>query len=385
MNRSKMNILSSLLIALLATMVFKTGTARATSSFNCGAWRIVPSSNPGTSSNMLNGVTATSANNVWAVGTYSSNEGSGQTLTEHWDGFSWSVVSSPNPGSGSNSLNGIAAVSTSDIWAVGMAGDTNSGISQTLIEQWNGSSWSVVSSPSPGSGGSYLSALAAISANDIWAVGYLYSNNPVIQTLIEHWDGTSWSVVSSPNPGQDNVIYGVAAISTTNAWAVGDYYNPNSSSFQTLTEHWDGSSWSVVSSPNPGPGINSLNGVAPVPGTSGRFWAVGMYLNAISSTFQTLLEKWNGKRWKVISSPNVGQSDNSLFGVTVVSATNVWAVGNYANASNTLIEHWDGSSWSVVSSPSPGSLVAVAHVPGTHGHVWAVGTDSTQTLTEFYC
>jgi hypothetical protein len=380
MKRPKMSKVSCILVAVLTLAVLSTGTARATSSLNCGGWSIVPSPSPGTISNHLNGVTATSANNVWAVGAYSSSEGSSQTLIEKWNSKSWKLISSPNPSSAYNELYGVGAVSSNDIWAVGITGPNNSGITTPLIEHWDGSNWNVVPGAGPGGGGDYLTAIAVNAANDIWAVGYMYSDNPVTQTFIEHWDGTSWSAVSSPNPGQDNVLYGVTAISTNDVWAVGDYYNTNNSSFQTLIEHWDGSSWSVVSSPNPGSSINYLFGVASIPGTSGHVWAVGNYENTSTNTFQTMIEKWNGKNWKFISSPNVASVDNHLNGVVAVSANNAWTVGY---ASNTLIQHWNGTSWSVVSAPAGGTLASVTRVPGTK-HLWAVG-NSSQTLTEFYC
>jgi S-layer homology domain len=75
------------------------------------------------------GVTALSPSDIWAVGA------NGQTLTEHWNGSSWSVVSSPSPGSSYNYLNGVTAISSSDVWAVGYqrSGFTNA----TLVERYN--------------------------------------------------------------------------------------------------------------------------------------------------------------------------------------------------------------------------------------------------------
>jgi hypothetical protein len=71
---------------------------------------------------------------------------------------------------------------------------------QTLVEHWNGTQWSVVSSPNPGTNYDSLEGVAAISASDVWAVGaYLYGADT--QTLVEQWDGTQWSVVPSPNVG----------------------------------------------------------------------------------------------------------------------------------------------------------------------------------------
>src|SRR5207248_4313678 len=110
---------------------------------------------------------------IWAVGDLVS-----QTLVLHWDGSSWSIVPSPSPGS-SNYLRGVAAVSSNDVWAVG---DYSGG---TLVLHWNGAKWSIV--PSPGT--AQLKRVAVVAANDVWAVGNYYNNG--VQTQIEHWDGSS--------------------------------------------------------------------------------------------------------------------------------------------------------------------------------------------------
>lgn len=129
-------------------------------------------------------------------------------------------------------LNDVAAVSANDVWAVGRF---------NRIEHWDGMSWSVV--PSPSGGTPY--GVAAVAANDVWAVGCCRSGNT---TLIEHWDGISWSVVPNPNPGSVNYLYGVEVVSGTDVWAVG-FYGPLSGATHTLVEHWDGTSWSVVQAP----------------------------------------------------------------------------------------------------------------------------------------
>jgi len=112
------------------------------------------------------------------------------------------VVKSPNVGSNFNQLLGVAAVSASNIWAVGSYYAGSAKADQTLIEHWNGTSWSVVKSPNVGSSRNYLRGVAAVSANNIWAVGFGHpSRTSADQTLIEHWNGTSWSVVKSLKVG----------------------------------------------------------------------------------------------------------------------------------------------------------------------------------------
>jgi hypothetical protein len=215
----------------------------------------------------------------------------------------------------------------------------------------------------------------------VWAVGD-YNHAPTFSTLAEHWDGTQWSVVPSPNAGgflDPNFLYVVAAISSTDVWAVGNYNNGTAD--QTLAEHWNGTQWSVVSSPNPGGdgNNNDLSGVAAV--SASDVWAVGHYNNGTAD--QTLAEHWNGTQWSVVPSPNPGTGDTYLYGVAAISSSDVWAVGNQATGS--LTEHWDGAAWSIVPSP-PGILFAVAAVSSSD--VWAVGDynngTADQTLAEHY-
>ncbi len=360
--------------------------------FRCGYWRSVASPNVGTSTNFLNGVAAVSANNVWAVGSYGNGNG-GITLVEHWDGTQWKVVASPDVnGSPSEELLGVAAISRNNIWAVGDY-YTASNIQQSLIEHWDGTSWSVVSSPNVASMFNVLTAVSAISATDMWAVGN-YSGTQGYQALIEHWNGTNWSIVPGPS-SQSGRLNGVTAIASNNVWAVGT--GTGATGDQTLVEHWDGTSWSVVNSSGPGVATNTLNGVAAI--SANNVWAVGEDSNsaAPSATYTPLIEHWNGTSWGMVSSPLQGTSD-LLNGIAAVSASDMWAVGDYRTGIDpmgpyfSLIEHWNGTAWSAVNSPSPGSLandlVSVVRVPGRRG-VWAVGfsqnDNTSQTLTAFHC
>jgi hypothetical protein len=130
------------------------------------------------------------------------------------------LVFVPSPQVSSGSLAGAAAIATNDIWAVG--GIFTSSGQQTLAEHFDGTSWSVVPTPSPTSN-SFFSGVAAAASKDVWAVG---------NSLIEHWNGSSWSVVPSPTGTRLN---GVAAPASNNAWAVG--YETNSGN--AVVEHWD--------------------------------------------------------------------------------------------------------------------------------------------------
>jgi hypothetical protein len=363
-----------------------TRTPTATSTPNpCGlAWRVVNGTNPGSTGNTLNSVAMVSSTDVWAVGNLNDATTLNRTLTEHWNGSAWSTISSPNQGSGNNFLNGVAVVAANDVWAVGYT--DSSSVNQTLILHWNGSAWSLVSSPNQGAASNILTSVAAISSGDVWAVGY-YTNGSVNQTLTLHWDGTAWSNVASPNQGSGtNQLAGVTAVGTNDVWAVGYY---NSGTAQTLSEHWDGTAWSIVASPSPSPTDNQFRSVAAV-GTN-DVWAVGYQYN-VSLGYQPFMAHWTGSTWTAVTAPGAG-SDNFMIGVTALAAGDVWAVGYYVRPGSdyylTLTLHWDGTAWAIVGSPDgPGSdnrFTSVAAV--STGDVWAVGAinlSTPQTLIERY-
>src|SRR5262249_3129440 len=121
--------------------------------------------NPGVKGRQSEALTWAPASGAWAVGSYASGSGY-QTLTLHWNGTIWQKVPSSNAGSGKNVLLTVAATSATNAWAVGTAGGTTGG---TLVEHWEGKTWTGV--PSPGSNGNFLSGVAATSASNAWAVG----------------------------------------------------------------------------------------------------------------------------------------------------------------------------------------------------------------------
>ncbi len=157
----------------------------------------------------------------------------------------WSIVSSPNTSATQhNALRGVTCVSASECWAVGYY--LTDSAAQTLIERWDGTSWSIVSSPNTSTTQSnFLLGVTCMSASECWAVGYYYNDNVISQTLIERWDGTSWSIVSSPNTSTTdyNSLSGVTCVSASECWAVGYYFTGDNFVDQTLIERWDGTSW----------------------------------------------------------------------------------------------------------------------------------------------
>ena len=329
-----------------------------------GGWVQTGSQNTtATQNNYLQGVSCVSVSDCWAVGYYYTGSYR-QTLIEQYNGTSWSIVSSPNTSATQNNyLEGVTCVSATDCWAVGYY--LNS-YNQTLIEQWNGTSWSIVSSPNASTLYNYLYSVTCVSATDCWAVGPYYTG--AFQTLIEQYNGTSWSIVSSPNtsPSYNNYLYSVTCVNASACWATGYYVNASPNYLQTLIEKWNGASWSIVSSPNTSMTQNNvLEGVTCV--SASDCWAVGYYLNSYN---QTLIEQWNGTSWSIVSSANPSTFDY-LFAITCVSATDCWAVGDSGLGGPQLIEQWNGTSWSTDLSTGGGTNDGVSCVSASD--CWAVG------------
>ena len=200
----------------------------------------------------------------------------------------------------------------------------------------------------------HLPALAGVAAGAAaWVVGAVQGSNEYgfADTATFHWDGSAWTHVPSPNGGQDvNELSAVTALAGANAWAVGDYYGLDGQGSSTLVEHWDGTAWQIVPSPNPAyvSGFSSLAAISAVSATD--IWAVGAAKpQAATAPYQTLVEHWNGTAWQIVASPNAGTGSSRLYSVAAVGATDVWAVGEGGGQPLTL--HWNGSAWSQVRPP----------------------------------
>jgi hypothetical protein len=314
----------------------------------------VPSPNPGGIANLnyLTGAAAISPASAWAVG-QTGTLTAPQTLILHWNGTTWTRVASPNPGGPgeANNLQGVAAVSASDAWAVGYCFSRNS-TGRTMILHWNGRIWKRMPSPNA-SGLSALNSVTAISRTNAWAAGWNNTGHGW-RTLILHWNGRAWRLVSSPNPNDLPVLNGVAARSRSNAWAAGFYYA--SGYAQTLTERWNGRTWKLVRSPDPAGPTNDtiLQGIA----VAGRdlAWAFGYYTNSARIPGQdTLILRWNGKTWSQTPTPSPGGASNfnGINGLAVLSPSSAWAVGQYydGTTNHTLTLRWNGATWQKVPSP----------------------------------
>lgn len=288
-------------------------------------------------------------------------------LVVHWDGTSWTEVAVP---SGGTWLEAVVAPTANDVWTFGPS---------AVAEHWDGTSWHRVKLPTPkGSAAPLILGASALAPDDIWAVGGVSRVNGPAQALIEHWNGARWQLVPGP-PKNAFTLYGVAALSAKNVWAVGE--TGVTGGLRTLTIHWNGTAWKRVPSPNPttrmtsSPSFNDT--LASVAGSSARnVWAVGQYYVRVNGTrgSRSLVLHWDGRRWKQVLTPDPLTPGHAsyLYAVAAPSAKGVWAVGsvNRHRGGRALAELWNGKRWRIV--PTIGApLTGVA--ARSANDAWAVG------------
>jgi hypothetical protein len=353
-----------------------------------GAWERTSSPNIGGATPVdqeLLGVAAVSESDVWAVGWAQDPEGPPyvkRTLIEHFDGSAWRIVPSPNvPNDTISQLHAVSGASANDVWAVGFSHDGTLP-SRTLIQHWDGSQWRIEPSPSPDDQLNALLGVAALSANDAWAVGYrsgTQTESP-IDTLIVHWDGVSWRQVPSPNvAGVANQLFGVTAISADDIWAVGF------AGGSPLAMHWDGSTWRIVPVPAD-TGLRSEYFTAVTGAATNDVWAVGLGRGVFTNQTFAIIRHWDGARWtakicRAASSSNPpddyegGGPDAYFTGISAAATNDVWAVG--VRGSGPMILHWDGLAWTTVTHPRafPSSAIVNAVTTVTGGRAWTAGRE----------
>ncbi len=303
----------------------------ATDAWAADAWTILATKNPGLEWDWLSGVAAVSSTNVWAVGQYVKYEGGNvYGLIEHYDGSAWKSAYTK----ASTSLEAVKATSASNIWAVG---DSGTG---AIILRYDGTAWSKQSSPLVKNG--FLHAVGASSASDAWAVGHRQLNSTT-KMLVEHWNGTSWTLISLRNPGAAvNELYGVSATSPTNVWAVG-IYGDSIGATKALVMHYDGTNWIRFAARNPGSCGAQLEAVSAT--SPSDVWASGYFCGPDEAG---LVEHYDGTLWTA----TVGfPSAQNFSGITALSSSNTWAVGQ-ATDLLAYAAHWNGSSWTRQSTPA---------------------------------
>jgi hypothetical protein len=355
--------LTAILFTLAVVLTATPAQAAAT-------WTRVASPNRGTVASALQDVVMVpGTSTAWAVGySYDSNLAAYRTMTQRFNGTSWSIVPSVNASAtGYSQLNRVDATSTSNVWAIG-----------SLVERYNGTSWVAMSSPA----GVALRGLDVVSPSEVWVAGYSGSAATVAQWTANGGWTTKYTQAST---GRHLTVFEAIAVDATGqVWAVGwdRDYNAPGRPVSSLVVHYNGTSWTREATPNPA-NRNTLMDVALA---NGEVFAVGVAQDTSGGgiTPRSLMLRKQGATWSSLTVPQ-GEpgSQDQLLSVAGVSSSSVWSVGYYNSSSSGLYEpllvHWTGTGGAgtlALSHPSPALTVSAlaSGVSATSaGNLWAVG------------
>jgi hypothetical protein len=311
----------------------------------------------------LFGISADREDDIWATGSFATG-----ALALHFNGAKWTAV--PMALEFTADMKNVSVLNPDDIWAVGTAFNSNTQHNVSVIEHFDGKNWSVVTSPHFANG-DQLFDVKAIAEDDVFAVGESNSDSQKPRPLIEHFDGTSWKVVPAPvlKQGQTLSLGHIAATSHSDVWVTG-----SSEPVEPAIMHFDGAKFSNVPFPSlPDSALAGLAAIAP-----NDAWVVGAQRNGNDEATQTA--HWNGKIWQIVPSPNLTHT-NALRAISATSSSDIWAVGCTSCGADLgvnqviLAEHWDGKQWTI--NPTP--LIGKGAIPGgvltfPSGNVYIAGT-----------
>ena len=336
-------------------------------------WKLMPTPTPPGSTTELTSVTALSPTDVWTGGSVTF------PIQENWilhgNGSSFVPAAQVPTEMAPIDVSATSFSSDTEGWGLAQIGGS------VAAEHWHGGRWTLTPLPvpaDPATTGIYLHSVATVSAMNAWGVGGIYqvgvgviSGTVALGSIIEHWDGTTWTTV--PNPAADKpgaMLASITVRSATDIWAVGRQ-GAGADGIVPLIEHWDGASWSVSTAPTG----NQLAALFSVSATGQNdAWAVGDQTAATGTEAVPLLEHWDGAWTEVTGLPDLGNA--RLDTVYAAGPSSVWAIVETPDGANQFL-HWDGSVWSTVTMPGPQELGLRYFYIGLDGtgpnDIWAVG------------
>jgi phosphodiesterase/alkaline phosphatase D-like protein len=316
--------------------------------FTTPTWETRTTVNPSANSfprDVLRRVSCTSSSACTAVGNDRDATNAERPLVERWDGKGWATQSISGPsGYKEANLRGVSCTSASFCMTVGSY-KSSGGTWMTLAESWNGSSWSVSTTPNPSGTGPELLGISCSSSSACTAVGY-YLSSGISVPLVERWNGSSWTIETTPSLASkyeatttyESRLEGVSCASATNCVAAGYFYGENKKEEEIqagVVESWNGTSWSLTTVS----GSPHLLSAVSCPEV-GECIAVGYGATPLSLRLHS--GSWTSKTMPATATD-----------VSCNSATTCWAVGSGLKA-----EGWNGESWTAETTTQP-----VADVP----------------------
>lgn len=330
--------------------------------WNGHGWSVVKIPEPtGATTVLLRGVACGGVANCTTVGEfYTSAFSPASALIEHWNGTKWSLqTAAAIKGATQSFLDDVACEGASSCTAVGYY-ENSSGDSQNVAEHWNGSKWSLEVTPDYSKQQSTLNGVACTSASNCTAVGQAWNTAQAWVTSAEHWNGHKWSLEVTPDaPGAvENYAQGVACASATNCMSVGYTFSNHDETRLTLAEHMSGTAWKLETTLNPSAALEPGNNLSRVACTSTSSCTTVGWDDNNRYVSLTLAEHWNGTSWAAMKTPNAsaGTEGGQLSGIACTSSSNCTAVGSDTNSKlvdATLAEHWNGHTWALMVTAAP--------------------------------
>lgn len=361
-----------------STRVVLSQTTKTTLPAGPGSWTVQTAPDGGPYGDMLLTGLGLADGTGWAIGQWANSKTAPvQPLVEQWNGSKWSEVPFPSLSTADTYLTGMAGVADNNLWIAGFRQVLATKVTTTLTAHWDGTSWSTVSSPSPSSVANVVEAVFMISATDGYAVGSAFDAGGEDKPLILHWNGTSWSIDTAPafTYGGER-LQSVWASGPTDVWAGGYRWTGTARAIMLL--HFDGTGWTQVNPPSPSASsavIRSLSG-----GGASDVWAVGDGDNG--SHLQGFALRYDGASWSQIPTP-VTATDTNLRSVQVLAPDDVWMAGSSttqffasgATSDSQYFLHYDGVSITARSTGTTSSISPLG-LFAAPGRLWAVGYES---------
>ena len=313
----------------------------------------------GSASNVLNDVSCTTSTFCVAVGSENVGTGGG-TLIEQWNGTKWTVVPSVNaPATTDDTLNSVSCVGTAFCLAVG-----GSGTGPSVAETWNGTTWSFVTAAVPaGSTSAPLSSVSCVSATtcEVLGTSAVAGTNSIFGN---QWNGTTLAstTASTPTTSTTPTLSASGMDCVTASWCIAvGYGGTQNAAAASFSELWNGTAWTLLATPQPSSAVGSQLSSVSCAGVA-FCQAVGQ-TNLAGPLSQNLIESWNGTQWVIATNvPDTSTTaNNGLTGVDCFSATTCSAVGSAAATTGptpaSLALTWNGTTWSIVpNTPNQGTV-----------------------------
>lgn len=352
-------------VAILALCVVATGSAGATTRTDWALQRLAWPATNGVQKPTLIDVSCSAAHACMVVGNYLSKSDRDDSFADRWNGTTWSLVSMPSPkGAVVSSLFSISCLTPTECTAVGYSPDPGPG---TLAERWNGTKWVVEATPNPteGSSDTFVS-VDCPSANFCMATGYGRLKSGRWPTFSESWNGHKWSLVSLPEPqgALRGIVSALWCHSASSCIAIGNYSAGQIGDLRfTSLSKWNGHTWSTqVFKAGLGDYIEDLSCSSTVACT-----AVGY----TAGDHPAVVLRWTGSTWSL---QHVADASSKVTGISCRSTSACTAAG--AASHRVWAESWNGAIWAGSLTPKlPGEIEYNVKVScGSASSCMAIGT-----------